>query len=299
MAGLEAIFTALLILAGLLVACSLLPALFGAAYKRGLFFGGVMLTSAGLFADGLRRLVAGEPVAASIYMIGLAVATPFMARMLDRTLIERADFHPWEGERPTGRSSADRRTHGVTEAEEFGMTPLHLAALDGRFEEARSLIAQRASVSAQNKDGRTPLHFAALGGHHPVAQLLIDTGASVDARDKSGGTPLHLAAMHGHRAVAELLLDRGAALESRDRRGRMTPLYAAMVRGHYPVAELLYQPWRGCQCQRCQRYNTSPHGCPSRLETARRAPCVARCSTRREVAERRDSLAKCLAGWPP
>ena len=59
-----------------------------------------------------------------------------------------------------------------------------------------------ADVNAQNYDSMTPLHMAALNGRYEVVQLLLqgdeDQGWSaveeVDAEDDFGRTPLHAAA---------------------------------------------------------------------------------------------------------
>ena len=90
------------------------------------------------------------------------------------------------------------------------MSPLQLAAYNGRTNEVEQLLAKGADPNALDKEyGWTPLHAAAAGGHLPVVRLLLARGAKVNALDKRGATPLECAA-RGHTAVVRLLLDHGA-----------------------------------------------------------------------------------------
>jgi ankyrin repeat protein len=68
--------------------------------------------------------------------------------------------------------------------DEYGRTPLHLAALGNSPDIARLLIDSGANIDA----------LAALGNSLEVAQMLIDSGANIDAKDNAGETALHFAA---------------------------------------------------------------------------------------------------------
>lgn len=57
------------------------------------------------------------------------------------------------------------------------------------------------------QDGTTPLHLAALQGHPPMIVLLLANGASVNAEDVDGQTPLFVAAAAGHADAVQALLD--------------------------------------------------------------------------------------------
>ena len=92
----------------------------------------------------------------------------------------------------------------------------------------------------RNNDGVTPLHLAALNGHKDVAELLLANKAEVNAKDNHGETPLHLAAVNGHKDVAELLLANKADVNAKVNDGS-TPLHYAVTKGHGDVAELLRQ----------------------------------------------------------
>jgi ankyrin repeat protein len=122
---------------------------------------------------------------------------------------------------------------------EWGNTPLHLAARDGRDDIVRLLLSRGANFNAQNDRGITPLHLAA-AARESTAQLLLDAGARVDLADERGQTALHWAATDAQPTMIALLVARGAKVNARDRDGR-TPLYlAAAEEGHSSaIVELL------------------------------------------------------------
>ena len=86
-------------------------------------------------------------------------------------------------------------------------SPLMLAAMGGRLDIVKSLIARDADV---NKPGWTALHYAATRGHVEVMRLLLDKSAYIDAASPNGTTPLMMAAFYGTPAAVKLLLDAGA-----------------------------------------------------------------------------------------
>jgi hypothetical protein len=51
-------------------------------------------------------------------------------------------------------------------------------------------LAAGTDVDAKTAQGLTPLHVAAIEGHKEILKLLIAKGADVDAKDKRGRTPL-------------------------------------------------------------------------------------------------------------
>ena len=89
-------------------------------------------------------------------------------------------------------------------------SPLMLAAIKGRLEAVRALVARDADV---NKTGWTPLHYAASGTQPQqvdVIALLLEHHAYIDAASPNGTTPLMMAAQYGTDASAQLLLNEGA-----------------------------------------------------------------------------------------
>ena len=89
--------------------------------------------------------------------------------------------------------------------------------------------------------GETVLHIAAINGDYQVAKSSIDKGASVHERDYCGWQPLHEACNYGNLSIVELLLDRGADINDPGGPdcGGMTPLHDATQNGHVEIVKLL------------------------------------------------------------
>jgi ankyrin repeat protein len=89
------------------------------------------------------------------------------------------------------------------------------AGVDDR--DSLALLVQRgADVNATNEAGLTPLHIAVLDGQRLLTKRLIDLGADVDVADDHGRTPLSIATEKGDRAIIDLLERFGARAELTD-----------------------------------------------------------------------------------
>ncbi len=110
----------------------------------------------------------------------------------------------------------------VNEKDNEGMTPLHLAAMNGHHEVAVWLVTNGADMNSTNKNDATPLHCAAEEGRCEVAVFMISRGADINARDNDGSTPLHLACAKGRKEAAELLVSKGADIAAIDAVGKAT-----------------------------------------------------------------------------
>lgn len=95
----------------------------------------------------------------------------------------------------------------IDAANRNGETPLMMAALQGRVEWTRKLVAHGAKVQ---RPGWSPVHYAAAGPNPEVLVFLLDQGADANARAPNGNTPLMMAARYGAEDNVKLLLQRGA-----------------------------------------------------------------------------------------
>jgi ankyrin repeat protein len=71
-----------------------------------------------------------------------------------------------------------------------GLTPLLLAARQGRLEAAKALVGAGADINVVDPDRHTSLIIALINGHVDVAGFLIESGIDVNMADKVGQTAL-------------------------------------------------------------------------------------------------------------
>lgn len=75
---------------------------------------------------------------------------------------------------------------------EYGLTPLMLAADYGRRNLVDMLASFDANVNAQNKHGSTALHYAVWHGYADVVKVLIDAEANPNIRNSDGNRAIDL-----------------------------------------------------------------------------------------------------------
>jgi len=119
-------------------------------------------------------------------------------------------------------------------------TPLFAAVIYDHKDVADLLLANKADVSAQDKDGKTPLFSAAATDHKDMAQWLLDNKADVNAKARNNNTPLHTAALQGHLDIVEFLLANKADINAKNKVG-WTPLHMALVNNNKDVIDFLRQ----------------------------------------------------------
>lgn len=117
-----------------------------------------------------------------------------------------------------------KRGAKVNEKTSYGMTPLHIAASDGK-KEICFLLIEHGAKTDENSEIGTPLIQAVIGGHCEIAKLLIEKGADINKPSKSDGkAPLHWAVFYGRDDIVDLLVKQGAGINIKDKKGK-TPLY--------------------------------------------------------------------------
>ncbi len=135
----------------------------------------------------------------------------------------------------------------VDQADELGMTALHVLAHRGHLRSLRRLIELGATPTSETTRGETALLLAARNGHAWLCQQLLvqvqlqgvaELQTYLNQADADGWTALTAAAREGHTAVCRALLDAGAAVNQRGPDGR-TSLHFAADHGHLALAELL------------------------------------------------------------
>lgn len=99
-----------------------------------------------------------------------------------------------------------------------GMTPLHIAAAEGRPHAITALVQGGASLLAADRDGDTALSWAALRGQVPALQQLLAAAERrgqmqecLTASNSSGRTALDMALAYSQDGTAAVLSDPAAA----------------------------------------------------------------------------------------
>jgi hypothetical protein len=162
-------------------------------------------------------------------------------------------------------------SHIINSKSNDGETPLFIAAKNGHWDAARSLLRWGADATIQNTDGETPRSIATKNGHDnvlhalrqgqtpreaadelfvaaekgdlSVVKRLLDEGGpghwQVDDVQENGMWPLLVAAAGGHKDVVEALLDKGAVVNKRRLSDGATALSMAAQNEHAIVGLLL------------------------------------------------------------
>jgi ankyrin repeat protein len=115
------------------------------------------------------------------------------------------------------------------------------AAMNGDRAAVRTLLAEKAAVSAPQGDGMTALHWAAFRDDLDLTRVLIAAGADVKATTRDGGiTPLFLACTNGDAAIIDELLKAGADANAVNANGT-TVLMTAAASGSAPAVQALIE----------------------------------------------------------
>jgi len=136
----------------------------------------------------------------------------------------------------------------LEERDQYGRTPLLVAATTGLLEMASALINRGADLNACDADFLTPLTEAVKHGHDRVVQLLLKRDCKTNLIDRSGNQALHWAALVGNAAYVEMLINmllpgirensRQALQFNRQNNHLETPLMLAVREGHTAIVDL-------------------------------------------------------------
>jgi len=110
------------------------------------------------------------------------------------------------------------RTENRDRADKTGLTPLAIAAAEGRTEMVSWLLEQGAKLEGSG-GANSPLILAASRGHAAIVQRLLAAGAQANTTGDRGNTALMVATRQGQAAVVKLLLAAGASRQLRNQDG--------------------------------------------------------------------------------
>ncbi|NXI44648.1 ASB3 protein, partial [Galbula dea] len=124
--------------------------------------------------------------------------------------------------------------------DDFGITPLFVAAQYGELESLRLLVSHGADVNCQAKDRATPLLIAAQEGHTKCVELLLSKGANPNlyCNEDNWQLPIHAAAEMGHGKILELLIPVTDRICDKGK-DKVSPVYSAVYGGNKECLEML------------------------------------------------------------
>jgi len=144
-----------------------------------------------------------------------------------------------EGRLDVVRELIENNLELLEQANYNGATPLVFAVARGHIGVAAYLIHKSANLNVNAGNGRTPLHWAAEGGHSQIVAALLRAGATTTVFDSNQDQPIHVAAEEGHLAVVRELIENELELLEQVNDFRETPLLRAAARGHTEVVAYL------------------------------------------------------------
>nr|XP_060610533.1 ankyrin repeat and SOCS box protein 3 isoform X1 [Anolis sagrei ordinatus] len=156
--------------------------------------------------------------------------------------------------------------HGanIESVDDFGITPLFVAAQYGKLECLRILISYGANVNCQATDRATPLFIAAQEGNDKCVELLLSSGADPNlyCNEEEWQLPIHAAAQMGHSKILEMLISVTDQLCC-SAEGKVSPVYSAIYGDHTDCLELLLKEGYSPDAQPCPVF-----GCRSPMSLA-------------------------------
>jgi ankyrin repeat protein len=130
----------------------------------------------------------------------------------------------------------------VNAAQVDGTTALHWAVRAEDLELTEILLKAGAKVAAANQFGATPMLLAAMNGNAAILDRLIAAGADPNAPiSQTGDTALMITARTGQVDAVRILLNHGAKVNTKESWGGTTALMWAVSERHVAVAELLIE----------------------------------------------------------
>ena len=132
----------------------------------------------------------------------------------------------------------------VNDADEYGSTPLMVAAQEGHMDVADLLIQHNALLDISKKIGRTAVHGAAFNNNGSVLNIRVDAQCDVNVVDNRGWIPLMPAAQERHNGVANLLIHYNARVVLSNGIGRIA-LHIAVFNFNQSLIKCLLEAHTG------------------------------------------------------
>ena len=123
--------------------------------------------------------------------------------------------------------TAYRELGVFNERDDYGATPIHFAARNGKLECLEWLVARSGiSPNVVNTNGNTAAHDAAAAGHvNCLKYLLESTKCDVSDTNSEGATVMHMASRFGQTEVVKWLVESAGCLPNEKGANDVTPVH--------------------------------------------------------------------------
>ena len=139
----------------------------------------------------------------------------------------------------------------LSAADHFGMTPLHVAAVNGNLSFAQGLVARSSKLlQAKTIHGADALYLAAERGQDEMVDALLAHGLRPNAVLTSGMSTVGIAIFNGHASIAQRLIKLNEQAPALPEYGD-TALHLATTMGQHGIIEALLQA--GCDVRAARR----------------------------------------------
>ena len=119
---------------------------------------------------------------------------------------------------------------------------LHMACKNGQLSLIKNLLKSKVDINSMNAEGLSPLHLAVIEGHIELTNLLINKGANIEMKDlKWGSSPLLYACQNGRTKILKMLLEKGADINAKCNKGGTFAIHFAAQSGKSDLIDFLLQ----------------------------------------------------------
>ena len=122
--------------------------------------------------------------------------------------------------------------------QEYGITPIHIAADEGFVDFVQILAPLTENPNAPDEEGETPIHRATEWGRLNIVKILAPLTENPNAPDNNGDTPIHIASDHGYLEIVQLLASKTDEPNAPNDIG-VTPIHLAVDNGNLDILRIL------------------------------------------------------------
>ena len=122
--------------------------------------------------------------------------------------------------------------------DEFGRTPIYVAAYNGYTEVVKVLALLTDKPNAPKNNGITPIYEAAWIGCTEIVKILVHFTDNLNVPDKIVRTPIYVAAYNGHTEIVKILAPLTHNPNAPNNCGQ-TPIHKAAVEGYTEIVKIL------------------------------------------------------------